>query len=46
VLPNVAEVDVMTTAAAVTIITMVGLAAALVPALRVRRVDPALVLRG
>jgi ABC-type antimicrobial peptide transport system permease subunit len=39
-------VDVATAATAVAIIATVGLAAAIVPALRVRRVDPAQVLRG
>lgn len=43
---NVAPVDVVATAAAVAIIATVGLAAAMVPALRVRYVDPARVLRG
>jgi ABC-type antimicrobial peptide transport system permease subunit len=45
-LQNVAPVDVATAATAVAIIATVGLAAAIVPALRVRRVDPAQVLRG
>ncbi len=45
-LDNVAPVDGTTTMGAVAIIAAVGLAAAIVPALRVRRVDPAQVLRG
>jgi putative ABC transport system permease protein len=45
-LQNVAGVEIMTTGIAVAIVTAVGLAAALVPALRVRRVEPAQVLRG
>jgi predicted lysophospholipase L1 biosynthesis ABC-type transport system permease subunit len=45
-LQNVAPVDVMTTAVAIGTMAAVGLAAALVPALRVRRVDPSQVLRG
>jgi ABC-type antimicrobial peptide transport system permease subunit len=45
-LQNIAPVDVVTTAAAVAIIATVGLLAAMVPALRVRRVDPSQVLRG
>ena len=45
-LDNVAPVDGTTTMVAVAIIAAVGLAAAIVPALRVRRVDPAQVLRG
>jgi ABC-type antimicrobial peptide transport system permease subunit len=45
-LQNVAGVEIMTTGIAVALVTAVGLAAALVPALRVRRVEPAQVLRG
>ena len=45
-LDNVASMDATTTAIAVGIIATVGLAAAIVPALRVMRVDPARVLRG
>jgi putative ABC transport system permease protein len=45
-LPNVAPVDVTTTGSAVGTIVSVGVAAALLPAWRVRRVNPALVLRG
>jgi ABC-type antimicrobial peptide transport system permease subunit len=45
-LQNVAPVEVMTTAIAIAIIAAVGVAAAIVPALRVRRVEPAQVLRG
>jgi putative ABC transport system permease protein len=45
-LENVARVDTITTAIAITIIGTVGLAAALVPALRIMRVDPAEVLRS
>lgn len=43
---NVAPADAVVTATAVAIIAAVALAAAIVPAVRVRRVDPALVLRG
>jgi predicted permease len=45
-LDNVASMDATTTAIVVGIIATVGLAAAIVPALRVMRVDPAQVLRG
>ena len=45
-LDNVASMDATTSAIAVGIIATVGLAAAIVPALRVMRVDPARVLRG
>ena len=45
-LDNVAPVDGTTTVAAMVIIVAVGLTAAVVPTLRVRRVDPARVLRG
>ena len=45
-LQNVAPVDVTTAAIAVAIVAAVGLAAAIVPALRVRRLEPAQVLRG
>ena len=45
-LQNVAPVEVTTTAIAVVTIAVVALAAALVPALRVRGVEPARVLRG
>jgi predicted permease len=45
-LDNVAPIDAATTAIAVAIIATVGLAAAILPALRVTRVDPARVLRG
>jgi ABC-type lipoprotein release transport system permease subunit len=45
-LQNVAPVDTMTTAIAIGVIAIVALAAAMVPALRVRHVEPAQVLRG
>ena len=45
-LQNVAPVDVTTAAIAAAVIAVVALAAAIVPALRVRRIDPAQVLRG
>jgi putative ABC transport system permease protein len=45
-LENVARVDAITTAIAIAIIGTVGLSAALVPALRIMRVDPAEVLRS
>ena len=45
-LQNIAPVEIATTAVAMAIIAAAGLAAALVPALRVRRVEPAQVLRG
>jgi hypothetical protein len=45
-LQNIAPLDATTTAIAVGIIAAVGLAAAIVPATRVMRVDPARVLRG
>jgi ABC-type antimicrobial peptide transport system permease subunit len=45
-LENVAPVDAITTVIPVTIIGTVGLAAALVPALRIVRVHPAEVLRS
>lgn len=45
-LENVGRVNAMTTAVAITVIALVGIAAALVPALRVMRVQPVDVLRG
>jgi putative ABC transport system permease protein len=45
-LQNIAPVEMTTTAIAMAIMSAAGLAAALVPALRVRRVEPAHVLRG
>jgi ABC-type antimicrobial peptide transport system permease subunit len=45
-LANVAAVNVMTTAATISIIVTVGIVAALLPALRVMRVQPAGVLRS
>jgi predicted permease len=45
-LQNIAPVELTTTAIALAIIATAGLAAAFVPALRVRRVQPAQVLRG
>jgi putative ABC transport system permease protein len=45
-LENVGSVDALTTGTSVGVIAIVGVAAALVPALRIMRVDPAEVLRG
>jgi hypothetical protein len=45
-LENVGAANVITTAAAMTLLVIVGLAAASLPALRVRRVAPADALRS
>ena len=45
-LQNIAPVEVTTTAIAMAVMATTGLAAAFVPALRVKRVEPAQVLRG
>ena len=45
-LENVAPVDAITTGAAIAVIAAVGIAAALLPALRIMRVQPAEVLRS
>jgi ABC-type antimicrobial peptide transport system permease subunit len=45
-LPNVGRVDVLTMAITVSLIAAVGLVAAIVPAVRVTRVDPAQALHG
>jgi ABC-type antimicrobial peptide transport system permease subunit len=44
-LENVGRVDAITTGASIAVIATVGIAAALLPALRIMRVEPAEVLR-
>jgi ABC-type antimicrobial peptide transport system permease subunit len=45
-LENVATVDALTTGVSMALIVSVGAAAAFLPALRIRQVDPAAVLRS